>query len=160
MLTYDDGIIRKILKNEILPKMENTINQMLIAIGFQPLSIALAINKNKRKMNNIIIKSQGLSDIAVIRKGYFESSMIEMIFRMALSQINQFTKTNCIIVDEIYDGCANENRDKVTTLIEYFKEYYQFMLVISHNEHIVGLFNNRIFIKKDSNTNTSYLEFK
>lgn len=158
MLTHDNGLIRKILKDQILPKMENTVNQMLATIGFNELTIQLAVNKNKRKMNNIIIKTKGESDIAINRKGYFESSMIEMVFRMALSQINQFVKTNCIIVDEIYDGCANENKEKVTTLIEYFKEYYQFMIVISHNEDIVKLFDSRIIIKNKDGI--SHIEVK
>lgn len=150
-LLMKNGLIDSILKDKVLVKLEQTTNNILKAIDHKPLSIKMIDKKgNKYKTNEVIITN--LDGTIAGNCGYFERNVMELAIRMAISQINNFVKINAVFVDECFDGASKENYNKIIKLIEHFKDYYAFNLVISHDEKLVSLFDNRIkIIKPKSN---------
>lgn len=149
-LLLKNGLLDKILKEKVLVKLEQTANNILKSIGYEPISIKMIDKKgNKYKNNEIIITN---SDGTVTNSvGYFERNIMELSIRMSLSQINGFVKINAIIIDEAFDGASKENYGKIIKLIDNFKDYYPFNLVVSHDQKFVKLFENRIKIIKPTN---------
>ncbi len=83
----------------------------------------------------------------ISNSGGFQSNMIELIFKLSFLRINSYFKCSFIIIDEIFDACSVENRKMAIKLIEFFKLQYKKMIVVSHNEAIVGTFDKRLRIK-------------
>ena len=148
LLTNNDGIIDKILKNEIIVKLREIINSITKSIGHTQIEIDIAEMESRCE---VIISTKNGENIS--QTGHFEKSMIELIFRMAFTQINSYIKCGLLMVDEIFDGCSNQNRDMVLKLIEHFKYYYNKMIVISHDTEISNMFDSRIRIKQNNNGN-------
>jgi DNA repair exonuclease SbcCD ATPase subunit len=146
-LLMNNGLIDSILKEEVITKLEEITNKIFKSIKYSPIKIIMKEKKdNKYKVNEIVILNTDGSKVNYY--GHFEKNITELVFRLALSQINKFLKTNILIADEPYDGASAKNYDKIEDLISLFKDFYKFNLVISHDERIVKLFNKRIRINK------------
>lgn len=146
-LLMKNGLIDSILKNKVLVKLEQTTNMILKSIDHKPISIKMIDKKgNKYKANEVVITN--FDGTITGNCGYFERNVMELAIRMAMSQINNFVKINAVFVDECFDGASKENYNKIIKLIEHFKDYYPFNLVISHDAKLVTLFDKRIKIVK------------
>lgn len=149
-LLMKNGLIDSILKDKVLVKLEQTTNTILKSINHNPISIKMIDKKgNKYKNNEVIITN--LDGTIAGNCGYFERNVMELAIRMATSQINNFVKINTVFVDECFDGASKENYTKIIKLIEHFKDYYLFNLVVSHDEKLITLFDKRIRIVKPVN---------
>jgi DNA repair exonuclease SbcCD ATPase subunit len=51
-----------------------------------------------------------------------------------------------MIIDEAFDSSDTGNRDKIQKLIEHMKTYFDWILVISHNDDIKNFSNMEIGI--------------
>ena len=78
----------------------------------------------------------------------YESYILDLIFRIALVQINNHIKTNFMIIDEGFSACDNDNKNNVKTLLEYMSNYYDWILIISHDDFIKSFYDMDITIKK------------
>jgi exonuclease SbcC len=134
-----DGIVDNILENKIIPRLEHIVNDILECIDGFTVRIMYSggeiqicdNNKTKISMNG----------------GYINHSL-NMVFRVALSQINNYIKTNFMIIDEAFDNCSDGGKKNVIKLIDQMKSYYDFILIISHDLEIKTLFDKMIYIKK------------
>ena len=79
--------------------------------------------------------------------------MLELIFRLAFLKINSYFKCSFIIIDEIFDACSTENLSMAIKLVEFFKMHYKKMIVVSHNEAIIGTFDQKLQIIKTDDGN-------
>lgn len=61
---------------------------------------------------------------------------------------------NCIMLDEIADGCDDDIRTKAFSLLESLALEYSSVFVIEHSEAVKPLFNNRFDIKLINGTST------
>ncbi len=149
-MLMNNGLIDSILRDKILIKLEKTTNNILHSINYLPISIRMLEKKgNKYKNNEVLITNNDGSVTSGC--GYFEKNVLELAIRMALSQINSFIKINSIFIDEGFDGSSKNNYNKISRLIEHFKDYYPFNLVVSHDDKLVKMFDNRIKIIKPNN---------
>jgi len=74
---------------------------------------------------------------------------MELIFKVAFMRINTYLKTDFIIIDELFDACSEENKPIAIKLVEYYKTQYNKILLVSHNQSIINLFDKRLIIKHD-----------
>lgn len=102
----------------------------------------------KRLDNNSIIQ----------RSGGFYTNLLDLVFRIALSQINQYIKQDFLIIDEIMDAVAEDNRHKIPMIFDYLKQYYSYVIMITHDKYLKEFIECNMEITKD-NQNKSHITF-
>jgi DNA repair exonuclease SbcCD ATPase subunit len=139
-----DGIVQNLLKDKIIPSLENIVN-------------AIFSNIEKSKINidylngEFSIYKDGQTKI-MMNGGYFKH-ILHIIFRVALMQINNYCKTNFIIIDEAFDNCSEEGKQNIIKLIDKIKEYYEYAIIISHDLEIKTEYDQIVKIKQYDNYN-------
>jgi hypothetical protein len=151
-LLIDDIFINKLLNNEILPKIEKMTNNILNYLKMNNIKINLLKLQSGEftKDLEIKLKSNDNTDrgVDIDRDGHFNFNMYDLVFRMVLTKFNYSLKQDYLIIDEILDGASEINKDKIQKILEYFNEYYNMVLVITHDEKIKQYIDKGIVIRK------------
>ena len=71
---------------------------------------------------------------------------MELIFKVSLLRINSYLKSDFIIIDELFDACSEDNKQMAIKLVEFYKTQYNKILLVSHNQNIINLFDKRLLI--------------
>lgn len=142
------GLIDSIIKDKILPELENKINYILDNVCNYKIKIELKDGgkDSKIKMYKILDNEQKI-DVEMM-SGY-EISMINIIIRIALSNMSNAVKTNFIIIDEAFTFCDNTNRKKLKSLFEFLRKNYDWILLITHDDIIKDEYNMKINVVHD-----------
>jgi len=79
------------------------------------------------------------------------SHIFNIIFRIALSQLNNYIKPNFMIIDEAFDNCDTEGKNSILKLIDIMRTYYEWILIISHDNSIKMTYDKQIIINTIDN---------
>jgi len=137
-----DGLVERILKNNIIPYLEEEINEVLDRVGVFKIKIVY-FNRSIT-----IYKENGLS--LEMSSGY-ETYLMDLIFRFAIQNINRLIRINCMIIDEGFGACDDANKVNIRNLLEMMREKYQWILIISHDNYIKNFYDHSIGIEKTKN---------
>ena len=146
-----DGLPYDLLEN-IIPSIENIANNILLPITNFTINIKLDSNniniyKIFDKYKNIISLCSG-----------FEQFMIGLSIRIALTQINNLSWCSFIAIDEGLSCMDSDNINNLTPLLNYLKEKFDFILLMSHIQTIKGECDNILTInKKDGFSNVKFI---
>ena len=144
----NNGLCDKILKDQIILNLQKSIDDICTYIGHEKIYINIEnLSTNLKKKYNITIKTDTIKDIA--NAGGFQKNIMELIFKLAFLQINTYLHSDFIIIDELFDACSEENKPMAIKLVEYFKTQYNKILLVSHNQSIINLFDKRLTIERD-----------
>ncbi len=150
--TDSGGILDDILKNNIIPAIENIVNDILMNIDTYKIKIAYDNNIKITKIeNNTEMESSGL-----MASGH-EKSVLNIIFRLALSKLNSIISTNFFIIDEAFKNSDANKKQKLKTLFEYLRNNYDWVLIVTHDDYIKDNFDKEINI--EHNKGTSALKY-
>ncbi len=153
----NNGLCDKLLKDQIIVNLQKAIDDICTYIGHEKIYIILESSPNNiSKKYNIIIKTDKIKDIA--NSGGFQKNIIELIFKLAFLRINSYFNSDFIIIDEIFDACSEDNKPMTIKLLEYFKTQYKKILLVSHNQSIVNLFDQRLTITHDMKNGNSIIQ--
>ena len=152
-----DGIIDYIITTDLLPKLQEIINNVIKSIdGHMKIQLLnmngqIYVYTNKSSENNNLIDASSSS-------GY-ESDLLNLIFRLAFNKINNFIDFNFLIIDEGLKFSDNKNKGVIKKLIEHMKESYKWIIMISHDDFIKTFYEKDLSIKKISNdeSNINYI---
>jgi DNA repair exonuclease SbcCD ATPase subunit len=133
-----DGLVDKILTDNIIPYLEESINGILDKVGHYRISI-----KYHNQSVNIYMNGK----LNVIMSSGYESYLLDLVFRLALVQINNHVKTKFLIIDEGFNACDQENKNNVRDLLSYMKSHYDWILIVSHDEFIKSFYDMSISIE-------------
>lgn len=133
-----DGLVERILKNNIIPYLEEEINDILDRVGVFKIKIVY-LNRSIT-----IYKENGLS--LEMSSGY-ETYLMDLIFRFAIQNINRLIRINCMIIDEGFGACDDLNKVNIRNLLEMMREKYQWILIISHDSYIKNFYDHSIGIE-------------
>ncbi len=147
---FSKNIINGLLKNKIIPKLTETVNKILTCIGYENIRIELD-EKNK---DIKIIRKDSLT--LVTRSGGFYYNLYDLVFRIGMSQINQFIHQDFLIIDEIMDSASDLNKKNIVKLFDYLKEYYKYVILITHDEYIKEFINFNLKIHKNEDLSKIY----
>ena len=149
-----NGLCSKILEEQIVVNLQKAVDEICNYIGHEKIIINFIHRPNNDvKKFDILIKTNKIKDIS--NAGGFQSNIMELIFKVAFLRINSYLKSDFIIIDELFDACSESNKTMAIKLIEYYKTQYNKILLVSHNQNIINLFDSRLIIKHDSvNGNT------
>jgi len=104
-------------------------------------------NKNNKKFEHGVNKKYfGSLDIYICYKNKekrkidlgcgFEYFIVNIATRMTLSYVSLSAKPNFFIIDEGWSCMDNENRNNIDVVINYLKELYDHVIIISHLDEL------------------------
>ena len=76
----------------------------------------------------------------------YESYQLDLIFRLALVQINNHIKTDFLLIDEGFNTCDPDHKNNVKELLEFMRTFYSWILIVSHDEYIKSFYDMSIAI--------------
>lgn len=120
-----------IIKDQILKKVENSMNVILKNIGIDEITMKL----NKQQTDIIIVRKK-TKGINILRSGKFYCNIYDLVTRLVINKLNQSTRQDFLICDELLDGVSESNKSVIIKLIDYFKIYYDWVILITHDEQI------------------------
>ena len=132
------GLVDDLLTRQIIPYIQNRINNILSDVGHYRVNITY------RNQSVNIYKDDGLN--IAMSSGY-ESYLLDLVFRLALVQINNHIRTDFLVIDEGFNACDAEHKENIRDLLEYMKTYYSWLLVVSHDDYIKSFYDQSIQIQ-------------
>ena len=81
----------------------------------------------------------------------FERFIASLAIRIALLDISNLPKINCMAIDEGWSAFDNTNLNNVSIILDYLKQKFDFILTISHLTEIKQHCDSQIGLRKDDN---------
>lgn len=149
--------------NEYLPDIAAKINDVLTSFTVFSIEIKFVENENmnnkhKQYLSNYNKKYFGNIDILICHKNKnpysitqgsgFEQLIVGIAIRLTLSHISLLAKPNFFIIDEGWSRMDSENRNNIDVVINYIKELYDHVIIISHLDDLKSQSDYNINIEK------------
>lgn len=109
-------------------------------------TIKLIMDKNK-KINMIVETPFGIIDSI----SGMESFMIDLAFKIVLTQISEMPRSNVLFIDESISVLDHDRLTNIDSLFEFITQYYNFVFLITHLQSIKNSLNCYLFIKNKNN---------
>lgn len=148
-----NGISKVILKN-----MVPLINQELYRLLVDSCHFILELNINdKNEVEFIMIDIESRVAKPLNSGSGYEKTIASLAIRSVLTKISSLPKPNIVVMDEVFGKIADENLEMVGEFFKKIKNYFEHIVVISHNPLIRNWSDNLLMIKKEENV--SSIEF-
>ena len=145
-----NGISKVILKN-----MVPLINQELYRLLVDSCHFILEMNINdKNEVEFIMIDNESRIAKPLNAGSGYERTISSLALRSVLTKISSLPKPNIVVMDEVFGKIADENLEMVGEFFKKIKNYFEHIIVISHNPLIRNWSDNLIMIKKDDNVSS------
>lgn len=145
-----NGISKVIMKNMI-----PLLNQELYRLLIDSCYFILELNVNEKNEVEFIMIDTETRVVKPLNSGSgYERTISSLALRAVLTKISSLPKPNIVVMDEIFGKVADENLEMVGEFFKKIKEYFDHILVISHNPLIRNWSDNIIMIKKEENIST------
>ncbi len=117
--------------------------------------LEIRINDKNEVEFMMIDNGSGIEKLMTSGSGY-ERSIASLALRSVLSKICSLPKPNVIVFDEVFGKISNDNLEMVFEFFVKIKEYFEKILVISHNPLINQIADTTVKIKKEENISKVY----
>ena len=145
-----NGISKIILKNMI-----PLINQELYRLLVDSCHFILEMNINdKNEVEFIMIDTETRIVNPLSAGPGYENPIPSSALGSVLTKISSLPKPNIVVMDEVFGKIADENLEMVGEFFKKIKNYFDHILVISHNSLIRNWSDNIIMIKKEENVSS------
>lgn len=151
-LAYIDMFGKNGIGKMVLATMIPLINSYLSQILSDVSEFKLELDLNDKNM----VEFNMIDDIENIKKPLyagsgFEKTVASIALRCALSKICSLPKPNIIVFDEVFGKVSNDNLEKMSNLFERLKEFFDIIILISHNPIVHEWGDNKLVIVKNNN---------
>lgn len=152
-----NGISKVIMKNMI-----PLLNQELFRLLSDSCYFTLELNVNdKNEVEFIMIDSESRVVKPLNSGSGYEKTISSLALRSVLTKISSLPKPNIVVMDEVFGKIADENLEMVGEFFKKIKEYFDHVIVISHNPLIRNWSDNIIMVKKEENVSSiDYIKVK
>lgn len=145
-----NGISKVIMKNMI-----PLLNQELYRLLVDSCHFILELNVNdKNEVEFMMIDTETRVTKLLESGSGYEKTISSLALRAVLTKISSLPKPNVIVMDEVFGKIADENLDMVGEFFKKIKNYFDHILVISHNPLIRNWSDNIIMIQKENNVSS------
>lgn len=142
-----NGISKVIMKNMI-----PLLNQELYRLLVDSCHFILELNVNdKNEVEFMMIDTETRVTKLLESGSGYEKTISSLALRAVLTKISSLPKPNVVVMDEVFGKIADENLDMVGEFFKKIKNYFDHILVISHNPLIRNWSDNIIMIQKENN---------
>lgn len=139
-----DGVPYRIIE-KILPVIQDSVNSILV--GIVPFSITIYAEDDKYIQADIVYNGNKRWPIELASG--MERFILSIAFRVVLSGITNLPKTNFLAIDEGFGVLDSDKLQGMSTLLDYLKGQYEFIICISHIESMRDMVDKHIKIEKN-----------
>ena len=142
--TSVNGIINQITESKCAD-IQTTMNNILNRFNME---IKIENYKTKNSTYIVILKIVNGLSLEAERCSGFEKFMINMAFKIALKSISNKSVPSILILDEVLSCVDKYNMDKLNELLEFMKENFDKIFVITHNDVINNYMDYSIKVER------------
>ena len=151
MTIYGKNGISKVIMKNMIP----LINQELYRLLVDSCHFILELNVNDKNEVEFIMIDTETRIVKPLNSGSgYERTISSLALRSVLTKISSLPKPNIVVMDEVFGKIADENLEMVGEFFKKIKNYFDHILVISHNSLIRNWSDNIIMIKKEDNVSS------
>ena len=153
----DDHEIYKILNDSmnnnglqlyLLEQSLNFINDKINFILNDSINKSVKLFMNEHKKIDMSIETDyGMVDSI----SGMESFMIDLAFKIVISQISEMPKSNMLFIDESISVLDHERLNNIDQLFNFISQYYNSVFLITHLQTVKNSMNCSLFISKKNN---------
>lgn len=144
ILVHFTSNISQTLLIDYLPSIVDGINDILVPYTDRKINLELT---------NDVILMTSTNNIY----GGMETFILDIAFKIVLSQLSVIPKSNLLIIDEGISVLDRNHINDISYLFDFLRNYYSDILVISHITDIKSNVDNYITIKKNKQNNQSFI---
>ena len=145
-----NGIAKVIMKN-MIPLINQELYHLLTDSCHFILELSIS---DKNEVEFIMIDSESRVVKPLNAGSGYERTISSLALRSVLTKISSLPKPNIVVMDEVFGKIADENLEMVGEFFKKIKNYFEHIIVISHNPLIRNWSDNLIMIKKDENVSS------
>jgi DNA repair exonuclease SbcCD ATPase subunit len=145
---YGKNGISKIIMRNMIPLINNELYRLLV----DSCHFILELNVNDKNEVEFIMIDVETRVVKPLNAGSgYERTISSLALRSVLTKISSLPKPNIVVMDEVFGKIADENLEMVGEFFKKIKDYFEHIIVISHNSLIRNWSDNLIMIKKEGN---------
>ncbi len=145
---YGKNGISKIIMKNMIP----LLNQELYRLLVDSCHFILELNVNDKNEVEFIMIDTETRVVKPLNSGSgYERTISSLALRSVLTKISSLPKPNIVVMDEVFGKIADENLDMVGEFFKKIKDYFEHIVVISHNPLIRNWSDNILMLKKVDN---------
>lgn len=145
-----NGISKTIMKN-MIPLLNQELHQLMVDSCY----FTLEVNINDKNELEFIMIDNETRIVKLLNSGSgYEKTISSLAIRSVLTKISSLPKPNIVVMDEVFGKVADENLEMVGEFFKKIKEYFEHILVISHNTLIRNWSDNILMVKKEENVSS------
>jgi len=148
----NDSLINHILQKHVFPELEKNVNQILKKIANYSIRLSCC-----SKGCSIMKRLQNGTELNISTISGGESYMTNLAFRLALSEYNNFIKTDFLIIDEAFIYFDESTVDRIPLVFEYIRSKFKWAIVISHDQRICKSLDQTYYVAKSKNNRSRIL---
>lgn len=142
-----NGISKVIMKN-MIPLLNHELYRLLT----DSCHFILELNVNDKNEVEFLMIDTETRVVKPLNSGSgYERTISSLALRSVLTKISSLPKPNIVVMDEVFGKIADENLEMVGEFFKKIKNYFEHIIVISHNSLIRNWSDNLIMIKKEEN---------
>lgn len=145
-----NGISKIIMKN-MIPLLNQELQRLLVDSCY--FTLDLNIN-DKQELEFLMIDNETRVVKPLASGSGYEKTIASLAIRSVLTKVSSLPKPNVVVMDEVFLGIADENLELVGEFFKKIKNYFERILVISHNPLLRNWSDNLIMIKKENNVSS------
>lgn len=145
-----NGISKTIMKN-MIPLLNQELHQLMVDSCY----FTLDVNINDKNELEFIMIDNETRIVKLLNSGSgYEKTISSLAIRSVLTKVSSLPKPNIVVMDEVFGKVADENLEMVGEFFKKIKEYFEHILVISHNTLIRNWSDNILMVKKEENVSS------
>ena len=155
---FDKDNLPRIIILHYLKNIEDSINNKLCYLTDISINFESILSRGKNIIEFGLYKNNILKKKISYRScSGFERFVINLIFKICISELLNLNNLNLFLVDEQLDCISTDNEQKIDILFEYLKNINSQLILRSHNEYFKDKISN--FIKIEYNEMTKLHKF-
>jgi DNA repair exonuclease SbcCD ATPase subunit len=142
-----NGISKMIMKN-MMPVINSELQRLLMDSAEFKLEVRIS-DKNEVEFW-MIDNSTGIEKLMSSGSGY-ERTIASLALRAVLSKVCSLPKPNIVVFDEVFGKISNDNLEMVSEFFHKIKDYFEKIMVITHNPMVSQWSDSIVKIEKTNN---------
>lgn len=155
LLIYGKNGISKVIMKNMIPLLNSELHRLMMDSSYFTLEIII---NDKNELEFLMIDNETRVVKSLNSGSGYEKTISSLAIRSVLTKISSLPKPNIVVMDEVFGKVADENLELIGEFFKKIKDYFEHILVISHNTLVRNWSDNLIMIKKEDNI--SSIEYK
>ena len=140
--------ISKMIMRSMLPVINSELQRLLMDSAEFKLEVRIS---DKDEVEFWMIDNNTQIEKFISSGSGFERTMASLALRAVLSKVCSLPKPNIVVFDEVFGKISNDNLDMVAEFFHKIKDYFEKILIITHNPMVSQWADGIVKIEKKNN---------